>query len=358
VTGQTLTAYLRARILDPVGAGAVHWQQHPAGQDLGFSGLHTTTDTIARLGELYLRGGTWRGRRLLPADWVAAATRLEVANATPDDPVAARKPDWQQGYGFQFWMSRHGFRGDGAYGQYCLVLPEQDAVVAMTGQSPDMQAVLDAIWTELLPAFGPSTPARTPAGDEPVAASAADRALAERLAHLELATRPGTPAPPDEPARWLATSFAPSPETRTAQPTLAGVRLAVEDGTWHLVVTESPGNGEGAWELHAPLGSRWSLAHAVVSPSPTGPGGAPAAEPTGAGRSSPAPAGPPVAASGGWNDRGECRADLVFLETPHRLVVTCSLADARAEARWVTVPLHRGSLVELQAPRSAAADGR
>ena len=48
--------------------------------------------------------------------------------ANPREP----NPDWQQGYGYQFWRSRHGYRGDGAYGQFCLVLPEQDAVVVIT----------------------------------------------------------------------------------------------------------------------------------------------------------------------------------------------------------------------------------
>ncbi len=333
VTGQTLTRYLRARVLDPVGAGPVHWQQHPAGQDLGFSGLHATTDTVARLGELYLRGGTWQGRRLLPAAWVAEATRLHIANATPGDPAAALKPDWQQGYGFQFWMSRHGFRGDGAYGQYCLVLPEQDAVVAMTGQSADMQAVLDAVWTELLPAFGPSSSGAGSSGPGSSGADAdADGALAERLALLALPVARSAAAPATDATRWRGTTFRPSGGTRAEQPSLTGVRLSSDGGTWHVVVEEGGAGPEGAgWELHAPLGQAWALASS--------------------GDAGQAGAGAPVASSGGWTDRGELRADLVFLDTPHRLVLTCSIADASVHARWVTTPLHRGDLRDMHAPR-------
>jgi CubicO group peptidase (beta-lactamase class C family) len=338
VTGQTLTQYLRARVLDPVGAAPVHWLQHPDGQDLGFSGLHATTDTVARLGELYLRGGLWQGRRLLAAAWVDEATRLHIANATPGDPAAALKPDWQQGYGFQFWMSRHGFRGDGAYGQYCLVIPEQDAVVAMTGQSPDMQAVLDAVWTELLPAFGPG-----PSGSD----SEADEALAERLASLSLPVAPRAAAPAGETDRWLGTTFRPSGATSAEQPSLTAVRLSSDGGTWHVVVEEASESGpegtghagagskETAWELHAPLGQDWALASwGVEGQARPGSG-----------------AGAPVASSGGWTDRGELRADLVFLDTPHRLALTCTLADSSVHARWVTTPLHRGTLRELHAPR-------
>ena len=65
--------------------------------------------------------------------------------------------DWDQGYCFQFWRCRHGaYRGDGANGQFCLVLPEQDAVVAITADTRDMQAELNVVWDKLLPAIHPA----------------------------------------------------------------------------------------------------------------------------------------------------------------------------------------------------------
>src|SRR5439155_23881859 len=100
--GQSLTEYLRPRLFEPLGIGEVAWLQRPAGRDLGFSGLHATTDAIARLGLLYSQEGVWEGKRLLPASWVAEATRSHISTS-PWDNV-----DWQQGYGFQFWMARHG----------------------------------------------------------------------------------------------------------------------------------------------------------------------------------------------------------------------------------------------------------
>jgi hypothetical protein len=67
--------------------------------------------------------------------------------------------DWQQGYGYQFWRSRYdAYRGDGAFGQYCVVFPEQDAVLVMTSASPDMQEVLNLVWEHLLPAFQGEVP--------------------------------------------------------------------------------------------------------------------------------------------------------------------------------------------------------
>ena len=115
---------------------------------MGFSGVHTNLDAVARLGQLYLDDGVWDGRRLLPDGWVADASAVQIANPQREEP------DWRQGYGFQLWMSRHGYRGDGAFGQYMVVLPEHDAVVAMFSCVEDMQAVLDLMWEHLLPAMG------------------------------------------------------------------------------------------------------------------------------------------------------------------------------------------------------------
>ncbi len=124
-------------MLDPLGIGDVRWAQTPSGVDLGFSGVYTNLDAVARLGQLYLDDGVWNGRRILPEGWVADASSVQIANGWDDI-------DWQQGYGFQLWMSRHGYRGDGAFGQFMVVLPEHDAVVAVFSCIERMQVILDA----------------------------------------------------------------------------------------------------------------------------------------------------------------------------------------------------------------------
>ncbi|HTA10596.1 MAG TPA: serine hydrolase domain-containing protein, partial [Streptosporangiaceae bacterium] len=116
--GMPLTQYLRPRLFDPLGIGHVGWHTWPPGREQGFSGLHARTEDIAKLGQLYLQRGQWDGFQLIPGEWVEQATSTQIGN--PGEP----NPDWRQGYGFQFWMSRHGYRGDGAFGQFCVVLPE------------------------------------------------------------------------------------------------------------------------------------------------------------------------------------------------------------------------------------------
>jgi CubicO group peptidase (beta-lactamase class C family) len=149
VTGQRLLDYLTPRLLEPLGITGAWWDQSPEGIDTGGWGLNVTTEDIAKFGLLYLQDGVWNGTRLLPEGWVADATRSHISNG--DNPES----DWNQGYGFQFWRSRYGaYRGDGAFGQYCVVIPEKDATVAITGGIGDMQAVLNVLWTHVLPALG------------------------------------------------------------------------------------------------------------------------------------------------------------------------------------------------------------
>ncbi|MCM1977371.1 serine hydrolase [Streptomyces sp. G1] len=292
VTGRTLTDYLRPRLFDPIGIGEVAWLRDRAGRELGFSGLHATTDAIARLGQLYLRGGTWDGRQVLPRSWVAEASRVHTPNA--DGPMAGA--DWRQGYGLQFWKSRHGYRGDGAYGQYCLVLPEQDAVIALTSATVEMQRVLDLVWTHLLPACGP---------DPLTGRERADAALAERLAALALPPAPGKPAP--EP--WTAVSFGSDWVSAEVDTAPDGYRLTLVEEGHRIDLRLVPGE--------------WTVTEEPV----------------------------PTAVSGGWSDADTLEAEVLFLETPHRLAVTCSLPDRTCTARWRTVPLHPRPLRRTGAPR-------
>ena len=150
-TGMTVLDFLRPRLFEPLGIENPSWATSPQGISLGGYGLSIRTEDIAKFGQLFLRKGEWNGQRLVPAEWVQAATSLQTANGS--NP----KSDWDQGYGFQFWRCRHDcYRGDGAFGQFCIVMPRQDAVVAITSGTKDMQGVMNLVWDKLLPAMKPS----------------------------------------------------------------------------------------------------------------------------------------------------------------------------------------------------------
>lgn len=148
VTGKTVLEYLTPRLFEPLGIEQPKWDTSPQGISIGGYGLFIRTEDIAKFGQLYLQKGRWQGKQLLPAPWVEQATSKQVSNGSDPDR------DWDQGYGFQFWRCRHGaYRGDGKDGQFCIVLPEQDAVIAITANTRDMQAELNIVWDELLAAF-------------------------------------------------------------------------------------------------------------------------------------------------------------------------------------------------------------
>ena len=152
VTGMTVLDYLRPRLFEPLGIERPTWETSPQGITAGGFGLSIRTEDIARFGQLYLQRGKWQGKQLVPEAWIEAATARQTSNGS--NP----KSDWDQGYGYQFWRCRHGaYRGDGAFGQYCVVLPEQDAVIVITSGVKDMQSVLNLVWDKLLPAMKPSS---------------------------------------------------------------------------------------------------------------------------------------------------------------------------------------------------------
>ena len=305
--GMPLTEYLRPRLFDPLGIGEVGWLTWPPGREQGFSGLFARTEDVAKLGQLYLQRGRWDDTQLIPESYVEQATSRQVETSNQDNV------DWRQGYGFQFWMSRHGYRGDGAFGQFCLVLPEQDAVVAITAGTAAMQPILDHVWEQLLPAFAAARPD-----------GGAQRDLDERLRGLRLPPCVAQPGPASW-ADWTDGPFrvAPGAEGVPAAP-LTSVQLSRADHGLEVTITE-PANA-----LTVPVGPADWLASA---PRDT------------------AGDAVPVAASGGWLDDHTVRVELLFLESPHRMDITCSLPGRIAEATWRHPPLGDGTLRTLHRPR-------
>ncbi len=178
VTGQPVLEYLRPRLFEPLGIANPTWEASKQGVSLGGFGLSIRTEDIAKFGQLYLQKGRWNGKQLVPASWTETATSRWMSNGS--NPAS----DWEQGYGFQFWRCRNGaFRGDGAHGQFCVVLPELDAVVAITAGTRDLQGVLNVVWAKLLPALQ-AKPGGALAVD--AAAKAANDALQAKLAGLML----------------------------------------------------------------------------------------------------------------------------------------------------------------------------
>jgi len=297
VTGGSLLDYLRPRLLDPLGID-VTWDTDSQGGELGFSGAHLTTRALAAIGQLYASDGRWEGRQVLPQGWAATVGTRHTSTEEPN-------PEWNFGYGYQVWMSREGFRLDGAYGQYALVLPSSETVIAITSaQAVTSQPLLDLVWQHLVPRLG--------------APASAERA--ERFASLAL------PTPKD-----------------------AGTY-----GSWSHAgpVPVKPSLAIGTEQMHTP-----DLADLSVTRDESGFAvsflldGEPASLATyGPWRRQPlrtAGSDVEVALAAAVSGRGTARLRLCVTDTPHVLVIE---VDARgAGMAWQTPPLHMEHLADLAA---------
>ena len=157
-----LDEYLQPRLFDPLGIEAPRWDESPQGINCGGWGLYLKTEDLAKMGQLLLQKGKWKGKQVLPEKYITEMTRRQVpcqpswirADKVDESGLTPENSDWVQGYGYQVWRCRHNaFRADGAGGQYIIVIPEKDAVVVNTADLNDMQAEQNLIWDYILPAL-------------------------------------------------------------------------------------------------------------------------------------------------------------------------------------------------------------
>ncbi len=152
VTGQKMLDYLYPRMLLPLGITGIYSLESPQGIQTGGWGIFLKTEDMAKIGQLLLNKGEWNGQGILTAEWVQMASSAQIDNC-PAGVERDPANDWHQGYGFQLWKCHPSgvFRADGANGQFIIVMPEQQAVIAITAHENNMQMMLDHIWEHLLP---------------------------------------------------------------------------------------------------------------------------------------------------------------------------------------------------------------
>ena len=297
ITGQKLIDYVRPRLFEPLGVEGMTWETCPRGSNVGGWGLSVPTEALAKFGQLYRQMGVWHGRPLLPAAWVEEATTFKIQQPAPAKPNRPNeRNDWLQGYGYQFWRSAHNaYRGDGAFGQYTIVMPDPDAVLAITSESANMQGQLDLVWEHLLPALK------------------------------------DTPLPPDRPSgarleQTLSSLALPLPEGRSTSPAVArisgrtfelepnelGLQTAsfvFRDGACLFTLKDAQG------EFPIACGNAgWRRGETALPGTPPRliSGGAP-----------PSGTKSKLAASSAWKDENTFEMMWRYYETPHHDTVTC-----------------------------------
>ena len=125
LTGETLIDYLTPRLFQPLGITRVFWESCPKGINKGGWGLFLSVEDFAKLGQLYLDGGSFKGQQILPREWVLESTKIQAV--PPKETGFA-------GYGYQMWIGKRegSFAFNGMLGQNVLVYPDIQTVVVST----------------------------------------------------------------------------------------------------------------------------------------------------------------------------------------------------------------------------------
>ena len=164
-TGMPVLQYARARLFDPLGivtrpalepryepanldaylAAEFAWPVDPQRHHTGFSGLKLRPREMLVLGNLYLDGGRWRGRQIVPATWVRDATTRHIATP-PAHPA--------EGYGYMWWVTTIGeyaaYMAVGFGGQVIEVVPDLRLVAVVSTEVDEKDPDDDGVDGSLL----------------------------------------------------------------------------------------------------------------------------------------------------------------------------------------------------------------
>jgi CubicO group peptidase (beta-lactamase class C family) len=147
IAGRNLNDYLAERVYEPIGMGRVEWG--PEGELDGVPIVNGCTNVqvnarqLARFGHLFLNRGRWNGVQLIPAEWVDAATSVQVPESVPVADTDRRNVEGPGAYGYNWWVNGGArrmpaapprtFYASGLNHNVLFVVPEWNLVVVRMG---------------------------------------------------------------------------------------------------------------------------------------------------------------------------------------------------------------------------------
>ena len=128
VAGMNICDYLLPRLFEPLGIEKPRWDMSPQGICCGGWGMYLPVEDFAKFGVCLLQKGMYSGKQIIPADWIELASKPHISTTN-----VPRHREWSEGYGYHLWPCTNGrFRGDGSEGQFCIISPRQNMIVAAT----------------------------------------------------------------------------------------------------------------------------------------------------------------------------------------------------------------------------------
>lgn len=128
LSGMEMLEYLRRKALNEIGFSKdAYWEKDAAGVTRGGDGLYCTPEDLASVAWLVLKGGEYKGKQLLPRDYLQQMTSFQISTAH----LSALEE--QFGYGYQTWINRYqGFTFYGMGGQLAVCFPEKEFMLVTT----------------------------------------------------------------------------------------------------------------------------------------------------------------------------------------------------------------------------------
>ncbi|HMC59255.1 MAG TPA: serine hydrolase [Candidatus Solibacter sp.] len=115
----------RKNLFGPLSIREVVWADDPQGRSHGWGDSHLFPQDLAKIGYLYLHGGQWDGKQIVPADWVTMATTPATAERGGPGALGI---EWNASNG----PNGRQYGGNGRGGQSLIVWPELDMIVVIT----------------------------------------------------------------------------------------------------------------------------------------------------------------------------------------------------------------------------------
>lgn len=189
ITGKSFLEYLRP-VFDKIGVSKDIWcVKSPDGYSWGGSGVVCTLRDFAKFGELLLNMGEYKGEQIIPRWYMEKATQKQICNVRENHYTMRH----EQGYGYQIWVTKHGFAMLGMGSQMAFCFPEKNFMFVCQGDTQcdgDMEG--DYIYEQLVHEVYEYL------RDKPLTKGKAYKKLQEELTELSLHVDYGKPHTPFE----------------------------------------------------------------------------------------------------------------------------------------------------------------
>lgn len=148
-SGQNLLEYLRYRLFEPLKIHNPNMTSCPMGHTVAANGLDINCEELTRFGTMLLQGGEFNGKRIVSKEYVEAALAPQIATGKKTYWPSA---DESQDYGYQFWVdaANHCSYAWGILGQFCMILPEKQAVVTVQSMEKNEAELGKLIWSSIV----------------------------------------------------------------------------------------------------------------------------------------------------------------------------------------------------------------